>query len=97
MKNTYYSGNYYMTISDELPLSSDSKIHCKFDLIKYKDNYWGCPIDQFGTIEKVLRVLKGWKEISESPEFENIREINVEQIKMENDFINILENLEVIR
>ena len=92
MNKTFTSGNWYLTISNEKPMTDDGNTYCKFDLIKYKNSFWGCPVNQFGTIEEILNVLKGWKKISEKPEYECIKAINEEKIKMQNEFINILES-----
>lgn len=91
MTETYYSGDFYMTISNEPPMTNDGNTYCKFDLTKHKDSKWGCPVNQFGSMEEILSVLKGWREISNKPEFDCIMEINAPQRKMENDFISILE------
>jgi hypothetical protein len=92
MTETYYSGNYYMTISNELPVTDDGNTYCMFDLIKDKNSFMGCPVNQFGTIKEIIEVLKGWKEIDQRPEYENLKTINSDIIKMEDEFINILES-----
>ncbi len=92
MTKTYYSGDYYMIISNEMPMTDDGNTYCKFDLIKDMNHFMGCPVNQFGKIEKVLNVIKGWKEIDEKPEYTCLREINASKIKMQDEFINILEN-----
>ena len=90
MTKTYYSGKYYMTISNEPPMTDDGKTYCEFDFITEKNSIWGCPVDQFGTIEEVLRVLRGWRKIDDKPEFAEVKKLNVETIKMEDEFIKIL-------
>lgn len=91
LTETYHSGNWYMTISNEMPMTDDGKTYCEFDLIKDQNSIWGCPVNQFGTIEEVLDVLKGWRKIDDKPEFQNVKTLNSEIIKMEDEFINILE------
>lgn len=93
MTNTYYSGDWYMTISNEKSMTDDGKTYCKFDLIKNKNSFWGCPVNQIGTVEEIIELLKRWKEIDSRPEYERVREINANMIKMEDEFINILEKL----
>ena len=92
MTKTYISGDWYLTISNEMPITNDGNTYCKFDLIKYKDSFYGCPVNQFGTIEEVLETLKGWKEIDKKPEYTCLKEINADKYKMEDEFINILES-----
>lgn len=92
MTQTYYSGDWYMTISNEPPMTDDGKIYCEFDLTKDKNSFWGCPVNQIGTIGEVLSVLKGWRKIDDKPEFENVKTLNAEIIKMEDEFISILES-----
>ena len=96
MTKTYYSGDWYMTISNEPPMTNDGKIYCQFDQIKYKHSFWGCPVNQFGTVGEVLSVLQSWKKIDDKPEFANIKKLNVDVIKMENNFINILKTFHVV-
>ena len=93
MNKTYTSGDWYMTISNEKPMTDDGKTYCKFDLIKYKDSFWGCPVNQFGSIEGIVDVLKSWKEIDNRPEYENIYKLNEPTRKMEDDFINTLQEM----
>ena len=92
MTQTYYSGDWYMTISNEPPITDDGKMYCSFDVTKYKSSFWDCPVDQCGTIEKVLSVLQGWRAIDDKPEFANIKALNANNIKMEDKFISILQN-----
>lgn len=90
MKNftkEFHSGNWYMVISNEPPMTSSGNIYCKFDLIKYKNNFWGCPVNQIGTMEEILDVLKSWEKIDEESEYNN-----ADIIEMEKNFISILEN-----
>ncbi len=93
MENTYYSGKWYLTVSDESPMCENGEIYCMLDLITEKNSYWGCPIDQQGSVEKLLRVLKGWVEIDKRPEFQILKEVNKDRIKMQADFINVLSSL----
>ena len=93
MEKTYYSGQWYLTVSDESPMCENGEIYCKLDLTKYKDSFWGCPIDQQGSVEKLLKVLKGWVEIDKRTEFEILKEINKDRIKMKDEFINILSSI----
>ena len=91
MTQTYYSGDWYMTISNEMPMTDDGKTYCEFDLTKDKNSFWGCPVNQIGTIEEVLSVLQGWRKIDDKPEFANVKTLNTEIIKMEDEFISILQ------
>lgn len=92
MTKNYYSGGYYMTISNEPSMTNSGNTYCMFDLVKDRNNFWGCPVNQFGTIEEVLNTLKIWKGISDKQENEYLRELGADRIKMEIEFINILEN-----
>ena len=90
MTETHYSGDWYLTISNEMPMTNRRKTLCKFDLTKYKDSFYGAPVNQFGSVEEVLDTLRGWQKISAKPEYDIIREINKEKITMENEFMGIL-------
>lgn len=79
----FYSGDWCMVISNEPPMTNNGKIYCKFDLIKNKNNFWCCPVNQFGTIEEVLKELKRWKNEVDSD--------NKYMLDIENHFIQILE------
>nr|WP_312985341.1 hypothetical protein [Clostridioides sp.] len=85
-RKEFFSGEWFMVISNELYIDDDST-YCKFDMIKHRNDYWGCPINQIGTIKEVLDTLKSWKKIDEESEYNNI-----DMIKMEEKFISILEN-----
>lgn len=89
---TFNSGKWYMVISNEKPMTNDGKTCCKFDLISNKNSFWGCPVNQFGTMEEILETLKGWLEIDQEERFSNLKEINKDMINMEKEFISILEN-----
>lgn len=86
MKTTYYSGKWYLTIVK----NEGEETYCYFDLIKCINSKWGCPASRVGSIEHVLEVIKGYKEIDEKPEFENSRELNTDNFKMYEDFTEIL-------
>ncbi|WP_107571918.1 hypothetical protein [Clostridioides difficile] len=57
----FYSGDWYMNISNESVFTDSEGIFCKFDLIKHKNDFWGSPVNQMGTIKEVLETLKSWK------------------------------------
>lgn len=88
----FRSGDWYMIISNELPMTNNGNIYCKFDMIKNKNDFWGCPVNQIGTIDEVLETLKSWKKIDQQSRFNNIDTIIKDIIKMEEEFISILEN-----
>ena len=91
MNKTYFSGGFYLTISNDPPLINDGKTHVAFDLTKYKDSFWGAPVNQVGSIEEVIETLKSWQEIDKRPEFESVYEPNRKTREMEAQFISILE------
>lgn len=82
----FYYGDWYMIISNESVFTDAEGIFCKFDMIKHKNDVWGCPVNQIGTIEEVLNTLKSWRQIDKISNFNNIDIIN-----MEEKFISILE------
>ena len=94
MNQTYFSGDYYLTISNEPPMTNNGKILCKFDLINNRFSLYGAPVNQFGSIEEVITILKAWREIANKPEFRCIYELNWKKRKMEDEFISILEKEE---
>lgn len=95
MTKTYYSGAWYLTITNEA--ETKGEVYCYFDFIKDKNSWLGCPVDQFGSIEKVLNVLKGYKTIDEESQYECLRKFNSDKFKMYDDFIKILnEELEKV-
>jgi len=93
LTKTYYSGDYYLTVSNEIPMTRSGKIYCKFDLIKNKNSFYGAPVNQFGSVEEILDTLKCWKQIDAKPEYACLKEINSSKHRMEDDFIDILQAL----
>ncbi|MBZ9693363.1 hypothetical protein [Clostridium sp. M14] len=86
MKKTYYSEQWYLTIVK----NKGEETYCYFDSIKDINHKMGCPVSQIGSIEKIIDVLKGQKAIDEMPQYECLRELNANNFKMYNDFIEIL-------
>lgn len=88
MTKTYYSGAWYLTITDET--ETKGKVYCYYDFIVDKNSLLGCPVNQFGSIEEVLNVLKRKKAIDEEPQYKCLRKYNINTFKMYDDFIKIL-------
>lgn len=86
MTKTYYSGQWYLTIVK----NEGEEVYCYFDLIKDINHKMRCPVSQLGSIEKIIEVIKGHKEIDELPENECLRKYNTENFKMYEDFLKIL-------
>lgn len=90
MNKTFYSGEWYMTISDEPPMSGDGKTYYKFDLIRNMNSFYGCPVQQFGNMEEILNRLIRYKEIHERPEYDCIREVYKDKADALDYFIQTL-------
>lgn len=88
----FISGRWFMVISNEEPMTSNGETYCKYDLTSNRNSFYGCPVNQFGTIEEVLSTLKAQRENSNKPEYECLREINKDKYTMYDEFISILEN-----
>lgn len=88
MRKTYYSGAWYLTITDEG--EEKGKVFCYYDYKVDQHSLCGCPLKQIGSINEVLNVLKRHKKIDESPKYEALRSLNADKFKMYDDFIKIL-------
>lgn len=90
MTKTFYSGDWYMVISNEPPVTNSRKTYCMFDLTKYKGSLYGCPINQFGSMEDVLDCLIRYREISNRPEYDCIRDVYKDRNNARDYFISVL-------
>lgn len=95
MLKKYYIGEYFLEIGNEKPMTDDGHVYALFDLKKYEKCLTGCPINQFGPINKIIDVLNSYIKVDienkNSSVFETVKDLLNDEIKTYEKMIEILE------